>query len=122
MTRRRTLFLLQAAVSIALIGYLVAKIDFASSLETLRNAAPALLAASLAQLLILPFLGALRWIVILRTLGSELRFAPALRFVWIGIFFSQALPGSVGGDVVRIWLYWKSGAGHRPAINSVAIE
>jgi uncharacterized protein (TIRG00374 family) len=121
-SRRRAVIFIQAGVSIALISYLFAKIDFASSISTLRNAAPSLLLASLAQLAILPLLGAWRWQVILRALGSELRFGPALRFVWIGIFFSQALPGSVGGDVVRIWLYWKSGAGHRVAINSVAIE
>ena len=122
MARRRVVIFIQAGVSIALIGYLFAKIDFASSMGTIRNADPLLLLASLAQLAILPVLGAFRWQLILRALGGEMRFGPALRFVWIGIFFSQALPGSVGGDVVRIWLYWKSGAGHRIAINSVAIE
>jgi uncharacterized membrane protein YbhN (UPF0104 family) len=81
----------------------------------IRAANPWLLLAGLAQLGFQPFLSGLRWKLILRALGRGLSFGNAVRFVWIGAFFSQALPGAVGGDVVRIWLYWKSGAGHRLA-------
>lgn len=122
MIKSRIFMLIQTAVSIGLIGYLLSRIDLSNSVESILNAKPWLLAAGLAQMAIQPILGALRWKLILRSLGASLRFGPALRFVWIGTFFSQALPGAVGGDAVRIWLYWKSGAGHRAAINSVIIE
>jgi uncharacterized protein (TIRG00374 family) len=122
MTKRHVLMLIQGSVSILLFWYLFSKIDFASSLNGIRNAQPWLLLAGLAQLAIQPFVSGLRWKLILRALGRELPFGTTVRFVWIGAFFSQALPGTVGGDVVRIWLYWKSGAGHRLAINSVAID
>lgn len=122
MAKRHVLMLIQGSVSILLLWYLFSKIDFASSLSGIRNAQPWLLLAGLAQLAIQPFVSGLRWKLILRALGKELPFGTAVRFVWIGAFFSQALPGTVGGDVVRIWLYWKSGVGHRLAINSVAID
>jgi len=122
MAKRRVLMLIQGSVSILLLWYLLSKVDFANSLNGIRNAEPWLLLAGLAQLAIQPFISGLRWKLILRALGRKLPFGTAVRFVWIGAFFSQALPGAVGGDVVRIWLYWKSGAGHRFAINSVAID
>lgn len=122
MTKRHVFLLIQGGISISLLWYLSSKIDFASTLSSIRNAEPWLLGASLTQLAIQPFVSGLRWKLILRALGNELPIGKAVRFVWIGAFFSQALPGTVGGDVVRIWLYWKSGASHRLAINSVAID
>ena len=105
MAKRHLLILIQGGVSITLLWYLSSKIDFASSLNSIRNAEPWLLGASLAHLAIQPFVSGLRWKLILRALGKELPIGNAVRFVWIGAFFSQALPGTVGGDVVRIWLY-----------------
>jgi len=122
MSKHRTLILTQWTVSIILVWYLLSKIDFMGSLRTAKNANLWLLLASLAQLAILPVLGALRWKLVVRVLDSELRFATALGFFWTGAFFSQALPGAVGGDAVRIWLHWRHGAGRRVAINGVALE
>lgn len=122
MPKRHAFFLIQCSVSIILIWYLLSKVDLAAIWNAARRADAMWLLISLVQLAAQPLLGAMRWKLVLRALGRELRFGTALRFVWIGTFFSQALPGAVGGDVVRIWLYWKNGAGHRLAINSVAID
>lgn len=122
MTKRRALVLVQWSVSIILVWYLLSKIDLVSSLHAIKDANPWLLLASLSQLAIQPLLGALRWKLIVRALDGEMRFATALRFFWVGAFFSQALPGAVGGDVVRIWLHWRKGAGRRLAMNGVALE
>jgi hypothetical protein len=104
-----------------LLWYLLSKIDIEESFHALRNVNIVLLMASVMQLALQPVLGALRWVLIVRALDGKLGFARSLRYVWIGTFFSQALPGVVGGDVVRIWLFWRDGAGHRLAINSVAL-
>lgn len=121
MSKGRILIFVQWAVSIVLLWYLLSKIDFEESFNAFKNVNAVVLLVSVLQLALQPLLGALRWILIVRALGGELRYAMALRFVWIGTFFSQALPGVVGGDMVRIWLYWRNGAGHRLAINSVAL-
>src|SRR6185295_8124270 len=81
-----------------------------------------LLGAAVAQLALQPVLGALRWRVVARALGDAFPFATALRYTWIGTFFAQALPGAVGGDLVRAWLYWNRGLGRRLAANTVALE
>jgi glycosyltransferase 2 family protein len=71
-------------------------------------------------------LGAVRWQLITRTLAAaEARFlsvAEALRLYYISTFFSVFLVGTVGSDVVRVWM---ARALHVPlplAINSVIID
>lgn len=121
MSRHRILITLQVTVTIALIAFLVSRIDFEESTRALANVDASLLILGVLQLALQPVLGALRWVLIVRALGGRLRYLTSLRYVWIATFFSQALPGVVGGDVVRIWLLWRDGAGHRLAINSVAL-
>lgn len=122
MSKRRALLLIQWSVSIILVWYLLSKVELAGVLNAVRHADAMLLLISLVQLAFQPLLGAMRWKLIVHALDSELHFATSLRFVWIGTFFSQVLPGAVGGDVVRIWLCWRAGVSRRLAVNSVAIE
>jgi hypothetical protein len=51
----------------------------------------------------LPFVQAQRWRLIAATLGARLPFASAIANVYIGQFFNQVLPSSIGGDAVRVW-------------------
>ena len=67
-------------------------------------------------------LNALRWREIVAICGTSLSFATALRYSFIGQFFSQVLPSTVGGDAVRIWLLARGGAGWPIAIYSVLID
>lgn len=53
---------------------------------------------------------------------AEGRIWPLSRLFWIGLFFSQVLPSSAGGDVVRIFMMLRSGTNLRVAFNSVALE
>jgi glycosyltransferase 2 family protein len=65
---------------------------------------------------------ALRWRAILGRCGAETSFADVTRYTFISLFFSQVLPSTIGGDVARIWLVTRQGAGwegdlcgaHRP--------
>jgi len=48
-------------------------------------------------------------------------FGAALRYSWIGTFAGQILP-SVGGDAVRMWLYWTRQGSRRIAVYGVMLE
>jgi len=120
--RRRILLIGQGCISVGLLAYLMSKVDIAQASATALNADPALLALATAQLSLQLFLAALRWELVARGLGGSLPFPAALRFVWVGTFFSQVLPASVGGDIVRMWLYWRRTGSRRLAIHSVALE
>ena len=120
---RRTIWVLgQTGLSVGLLAYLFSRIDIAQAWHVAVGAQPLLLTAAVAQLGLQLGLAALRWQIVAAALGARLSFGLAFRFVWIGTFFSQALPASVGGDAVRIWLYWKQSRNHRIAIQSVVLE
>jgi len=65
---------------------------------------------------------ALRWREIVMICGAKLPLVNALSYSFIGQFFSQVLPSTVGGDAVRIWLLARFGAGWPKASYSVLID
>lgn len=64
----------------------------------------------------------LRWMFILRKIGAQLMFGPALHIVFIGMFFNQVLPSTVGGDAVRTWRLYKSGVALGASFRSVVLD
>ena len=65
--------------------------------------------AVLAILLVYTTISALRWLVVLRALSCETSLRTTTRITFIGAFFNQFLPTSVGSDVVRVWESYRSG-------------
>lgn len=68
-------------------------------LEARNRPTPLLLAQAffLVQLL----LTFVRWHLLLRAFQVEARFRDVMRLGWIGLLFSQVIPGSTGGDLVK---------------------
>ncbi|MGE0171726.1 MAG: YbhN family protein [Oligoflexales bacterium] len=48
------------------------------------------------------YLGALRWHYLLKGSGYSLPFSSVIKLHLIGMFFNTAMPGSVGGDLVKV--------------------
>lgn len=71
-------------------------------------------------------LGALRWHFILGKLAeagvTALRLLDTIRFYYISVFFNFCLPGTVGGDVVRVWLLKRLSMPLTLVINSVILD
>lgn len=89
---------LAAAIIAALFWYDV--IDARALFGLLSD--PGKSAPSLAMLLVAFVLGGLRWYLILRTFGIVLGFRTVFEIYAIGAFFNAFLPGSTGGDVMRV--------------------
>jgi uncharacterized membrane protein YbhN (UPF0104 family) len=62
-----------------------------------------------------------RWQMVLRHCGTHMPLPRTFRFNLIALFFNQALPSSIGGDAMRIWLAGRS-ANWRNAIYSVFLD
>jgi uncharacterized membrane protein YbhN (UPF0104 family) len=60
--------------------------------------------------------------VITSRIGGRLHFGDALRLTFVGLFFSQTLPTSIGGDAMRIWEARRLGLSGEMALGSVIIE
>lgn len=96
-------FLLRGILSAALILLVLHKVNWTGLGIVLSHTdARWLLAGSLTTLLLIIAL-ATRWRIFLRQQGIQIRFSTILSLTWAGQFFNSVLPGSTGGDVVKIY-------------------
>jgi glycosyltransferase 2 family protein len=118
--RKNLAFLLKLAVS-ALLLYLVLRPFHLGALSgRLANFSFTWGAAALALCLVQVVLLGVRWSAI-----AGLRLLPvghAVRLSFIGSFFGQVLPSTVGGDAARIVLLARQGAGWAKAAHSVVAD
>lgn len=122
MLKKRLALALKVVVSAALIWFVLGKVDLEAARGRLADVAPGMLVLTGALFLLQIVIGARRWHVVLRGIESPLSFWQALRFYYIGAFFNQALPSSVGGDAVRIYKAYKAGMSVVSAVNGVMLE
>ncbi|MFZ4774436.1 MAG: lysylphosphatidylglycerol synthase transmembrane domain-containing protein [Terrimicrobiaceae bacterium] len=79
--------------------------------------------AALASAGLCEFLGIVRWQLFLRMLHLRVRLSEVTRLFFIGAFFNQFLPGTTGGDVLRVLYLMRDHPEHRTAgFLSVAID
>ncbi|MCH7692947.1 MAG: flippase-like domain-containing protein [Proteobacteria bacterium] len=122
MFKKRLPLALKFLVSGLLIWFLLANVDLEAAKERVLEIAPGMVALATAIFLVQLVIGAMRWRAVLDAIGAPLPFARAVRFFFIGAFFSQTLPSSVGGDAVRIYKTWRAGLTLGAAVNGVMLE
>jgi glycosyltransferase 2 family protein len=107
--RRRPVFLFLKLLVAAILLWLVTRsVDHVSFAQVWSSLSPLhVLLASLA-IIVGQFIAALRWVLILRHWNIVVTIWQAFKLNLTGLFFNLALPGTVGGDVVRIALLSKS--------------
>src|SRR5690606_35768431 len=101
-TRRRSILVLKAVISIGLLGLLLSSVDLARLWATARTASPAWMCLALALYAVMCLLSAWRWRVLLRAQNVPLSFRALTASFLVATFFNNFLPSNIGGDVVRI--------------------
>jgi hypothetical protein len=103
MLTARSRFYLRTAASVILLGLLASKVHWSVLLTAWEHLNPMrLLAASAVAPLMIGML-ALRWRVFLRQQSIAIPGRKVLGLAWAGQFFNSVLPGSTGGDIVKIY-------------------
>lgn len=120
--RRRIGVFLKIVVSIALVWWLLGSVGAEGALNRLLDVHPMWLVAAIGLGATQVLIGALRWRMVLSAIDTQMSMAQAFRFSYIGGFFNQTLPSSVGGDAVRGYLAYKSGMALGPAVNGVLLD
>lgn len=120
--RRLLPFILKVTISVALLFIAFRLVNFGALQERLTRLDFKWIAAGFLTLLIQAVLGSLRWREIAVAGGSNLNRGAAVRYTLIGVFFSQAMPSTVGGDAVRMWLMARKTGNWKGAILSVLID
>lgn len=101
-TRGLLMMLLKAAVSLALLLFLLDQVDLARLWSAARTASVPWLVAALALYLAMVLVSAWRWGLLLKAQGVQLSFTHLTSSFLVATFFNNFLPSNIGGDVVRI--------------------
>ncbi len=110
------------AVSAALIWYVTRDIDLDTTWDRFLGIRPEMLALAFGVFFVQLVLADMRWLAALAAIGAFIPFLDSLRIYYIGVFFNQALPSSVGGDAVRIYKAYRVGLPLGAAFNGVILE
>jgi uncharacterized protein (TIRG00374 family) len=110
---------IKAAITLALIGWLVHRIDLAPMMARFGHLDATLTLAAIAVMMAQLLLTGWRWMTISTIIGAPIERMLALRLTLIGQFFNQTLPSAIGGDAVRAWLASREGVPLGKAISGV---
>ena len=122
MSKKWLALALKFLVSGFLIWFLLSNIDLGQAMARAAEADPKMLLAAVLVILVQVGVGGARWGVVMNAIGAPLGFIRSAQLFYIGVFFSQTLPSSVGGDGVRIYKVYSQGLGLRSAFNGVILE
>ncbi len=96
--------LLKICVTALFLWLLIFKIQWGELGQTFRQVQPGYVAASVAISFALVAASCWKWWAILNMQGHRLPFLTLYRWYFIGYFYTNFLPSSIGGDLVRSWL------------------
>jgi uncharacterized protein (TIRG00374 family) len=120
--RRWLPWILKLVVSISLIWYLLGKVGLEGAWTRAQAIPLHLIAAAAALLVLQTMLWALRWSLVVHAMGKRFPVRHSIPITFVGLFFNQFLPASVGADVVRMWQSQRAGLPVSAAVNAVLLE
>lgn len=121
--KRLTSLLIRLGVAAAILWVLFA--NHASLQEVgrlLKQANPRWIAFALFLAVAGEVLTAYKWRVLLATVGSRLPIIKAIHVSFIGMFYNNFFPGSVGGDIIRTLLISREAGGKARAAASIFMQ
>jgi uncharacterized membrane protein YbhN (UPF0104 family) len=104
---RAAAFILKGAVTVAVLWYLAGRADWTGFGTKLAAAEPDWLLGALTAKFLSVGLASERWRQSVAAAGGRIGMVASLRTTTVGLFFGQALPGAIGGDIARGWLTYR---------------
>ena len=103
------ILLLKILVSAGLLTYFFTRIHIERFVQTFAKADLSIIVVVLLVYLVSQFVGAVRWMVLARPLGFKTPLKVLIHYYLVGMFFNLFAPGTVGGDVSRIYYLARDG-------------
>jgi uncharacterized protein (TIRG00374 family) len=120
--KKKILITFKALVTFILLALLFNNIDFNETIKHFRSFDLLFLVFALCALILQAIIITMRWKKIILHLDVHYTFVTLLRYIWIGSFFNQALPSSVGGDALRGYCLYRDGLSIKNSTLSVLID
>jgi len=118
---RRTLFL-RVGITVVLIGVVLWKLDLADLASKFEEFDPSWTALAFLAVFGAVIVSAWKWGLILSERGYPLPYQRLVHHYFVGLFFNNVLPTTVGGDAVRAWETTKDTGEVPEAMGSVVTE
>ncbi len=109
-------------LSLGLFAWLVTRLDWGLLAAQLAGLNPWVLALALGLYLASQAFNTLRWCALLWAHGVSISFWQAFRIAWSGIFASNFLPSTIGGDGLRMVAVLPYARSKAVAVGSVALD
>jgi uncharacterized protein (TIRG00374 family) len=88
----------------------------------LKGLKPAVIASAILLFFLSQVIIALRWYMLLRLQGIEIGSWPAIKLTFVGLFYNNILPSSMGGDAIRAWYVTKHTPKRLEAVFAVFVD
>jgi len=113
---------LRLAVSAALVAWILRRTPFQEVGAAFRSADLRFVLLALGLQLLDTLVSVRRWRLLIRAQGGEAPFAGLVRAYFVGIFFNNLLPSTIGGDTVRVVHTARSGVGRAKALGIIFVD
>lgn len=113
---------MRLTLSLVVVAVLLARVGPSRAIRALERIRPEYLAAAMALIVVAVVLSAIQWRLILRSQGVGVGLGTTTALYFVGLFFNNFLPSSIGGDVARIWSLSKETGKSSEAAASVVAD
>jgi len=114
--------ILKLIITIVIFYFLFQYIDFDHVIKVLEKSHGGFILLALIAQLISTLLAAYRWRLIMKLLGFKERVSFYVQSYFRGSFFNQVLPGSIGGDAVRVIELVQKGYDKKDSIYGIFVD
>jgi uncharacterized protein (TIRG00374 family) len=113
---------LKASISALLIAWIIQGVDLDEIFDRIGSADLLVLLFAFIFKLAGIYISAVRWRILLRAQGADATIPFLTSSYFVGFFFNNMLPSSIGGDVVRIYDSWRSGTNRPTAVTVIFVD
>lgn len=121
-SKKKAVFILKIAVTLGLCGIILVKADWSGIWTAIAKVKPVLVAVVFFCMLLNIVLSAKKWQVLVSIHRMEVHLFDLTKFYLTGMFFSNFLPSTVGGDGYRIYKVYNINCSKAGAVIPVVVE
>lgn len=115
-------FALKATCTLGLLWLILGQLDTTEAINQILGIGRFQLVGALIVLFSLSLPGAVRWSNVLKIVGYPLQLATTWPITLVAGFFNQALPSTMGGDIVRMAQGYRAGIPADIAVSNIVID
>jgi len=112
----------RVCATFSVLGVILYNVDWQTTTATMAKLSVGAGLLAIALIVFMVSNGALRWWLVCRSIDVPLRPFEALRYFYITGFANQAMPGTFGGDGLRIFLMHRAGHDAGAVTSSIVVD